>query len=104
MATIHLKHSARQADESTEDVSERVSSLLAGLRVGREAKAVELAREFDGWEGPIVVDLDFTAQEPIPQEAVRRVADLLSSGKLFRYGEGGPTKPMLHYLKPNSPS
>ncbi len=35
------------------------------------------------------VDLDFTAQEPIPQEAVRRVGELLSSGKLFRYGEDG---------------
>ncbi len=36
-----------------------------------------------------VVDLDFTGQEPLPDTAVRRVNDLLESGKLFRYGEGG---------------
>jgi len=33
------------------------------------------------------VDLDFTAQEPLPVEAFNRVAELLESGKLFRYGE-----------------
>lgn len=36
-----------------------------------------------------MVDLDFTAQEPLPERAVRRVQELLGSGKLFRYGEGG---------------
>ncbi len=35
------------------------------------------------------VDLDFTVQEPLPDEAVRRVQQLLESGKLFRYGESG---------------
>ncbi len=35
------------------------------------------------------VDLDFTAQEPLPAAAVERVAQLLESGKLFRYGELG---------------
>ncbi len=33
------------------------------------------------------LDLDFTGQEPLPGEAVRRANDLLRSGKLFRYGE-----------------
>jgi len=35
------------------------------------------------------VDLDFTAQEPLPEAAIRRVEQLLTSGKLFRYGEAG---------------
>lgn len=33
------------------------------------------------------IDLDFTAQEPLPEAAVQRVDELLQSGKLFRYGE-----------------
>ena len=35
------------------------------------------------------LDLDFTAQEPIPTSAVARANELMASGKLFRYGEGG---------------
>ena len=35
------------------------------------------------------IDLDFTAQEPIPAEAVARANELMASGKLFRYGETG---------------
>ncbi len=38
---------------------------------------------------PPSVDLDFTGQEPLPPKAVQRVNELLGSGKLFRYGEGG---------------
>ncbi len=35
------------------------------------------------------IDLDFTAQDPIPTSAVERAHELMASGKLFRYGEGG---------------
>lgn len=35
------------------------------------------------------LDLDFTAQEPLPDAAVERVNQLLDTGKLFRYGEAG---------------
>ncbi len=35
------------------------------------------------------LDLDFTAQESLPPEAVQRANQLFQSGKLFRYGEGG---------------
>lgn len=38
---------------------------------------------------PERVDLDFTAQDPIPGSAVARANELMASGKLFRYGEGG---------------
>lgn len=37
-----------------------------------------------------MVDLDFTAQEPLPQRAIDRAHELLGSGKLFRYGEAEP--------------
>lgn len=37
----------------------------------------------------LVVDLDFTAQEPLPAKAFKRVEQLLESGALFRYGESG---------------
>ena len=33
------------------------------------------------------VDLDFTAQPPIPEEGIRRANELMASGRLFRYGE-----------------
>ncbi len=39
--------------------------------------------------GASQVDLDFTAQEPLPERAVERAQQLLRSGKLFRYGEVG---------------
>ena len=38
---------------------------------------------------PERLDLDFTAQDPIPGSAVARANELMASGKLFRYGEGG---------------
>lgn len=53
----------------------------ADLRAEQPAASIE--------RGARGVDLDFTGQEPIPEEAVRRVQQLLDSGKLFRYGESG---------------
>lgn len=38
---------------------------------------------------PELLDLDFTGQEPLPDQAVTRAHQLLESGKLFRYGEAG---------------
>lgn len=43
-------------NDSSADVSARVKELLDSLRDDREQGATELARTFDGWEGPIVVD------------------------------------------------
>ena len=40
-------------------------------------------------DGLASIDIDFTGQEPIPDRAAQRVDELLGSGKLFRYGEGG---------------
>ena len=35
------------------------------------------------------LEIDFTAQEPIPAAGIERANELMASGKLFRYGEGG---------------
>ena len=35
------------------------------------------------------IDLDFTAQPPIPPAGVERANELMASGRLFRYGEAG---------------
>ena len=35
------------------------------------------------------LDLDFTAQPPIPAEGIERATELMQSGRLFRYGETG---------------
>lgn len=35
------------------------------------------------------LDLDFTAQPPIPQAGIDRANELMASGRLFRYGEAG---------------
>ena len=35
------------------------------------------------------LELDFTGQDPIPPQAMRRAQELLDTGKLFRYGEHG---------------
>ncbi len=37
--------------------------------------------------GPEPLDLDFTGQEAIPEAAISRANELMSTGKLFRYGE-----------------
>ncbi len=40
-------------------------------------------------ERALALDLDFTAQEPLPEQAIRRANELFSTGNLFRYGEMG---------------
>jgi hypothetical protein len=35
------------------------------------------------------VDIDFTSQPPIPPDGIARANELMSSGRLFRYGEAG---------------
>jgi len=36
-----------------------------------------------------IVDVDFTAQPPIPPAGIARANELMASGRLFRYGEAG---------------
>ncbi len=53
------------------------------------ARSADLRAEVVLPEDTAGIDLDFTAQEPLPEAAVHRVGELLQSGKLFRYGESG---------------
>ena len=58
MARTYLKERSAGIVAGDEDVSGPVRDMLDGLRDGREAEATRLARDFDGWKGPIVVDAD----------------------------------------------
>ena len=53
------------------------------------ARSADLRAEATAPAAPTKLALDFTGQEPLPPQAVQRVDELLSSGKLFRYGEHG---------------
>jgi len=56
MARTQIKNKSMSAPDVADDVSARVTELLAGLREHGEARALELAKTFDGWDGPIVHD------------------------------------------------
>lgn len=58
MALTYIKKKSADDAADKADVSERVREMLGGLRERRETDAVELARQFDGWEGPVVVAKD----------------------------------------------
>ncbi len=61
MAT-HIKSPSPTAARESEDLAARVEDLLDSLRSDGEERARELAREFDQWDGPIVVDRDTIAE------------------------------------------
>lgn len=58
MTRSYVKRAPRPQNETSPDVRDRVSELLAGLELGREAEAQRLAQEFDGWTGDIEVPVD----------------------------------------------
>ncbi len=63
MTITYIKQrSTAPKDISTNDVSTTVREVLDGLRDGREGRARELAKDFDGWDGPIVVSPEATAK------------------------------------------
>lgn len=55
MTTTYVKQAPRPRNATDDGVRLRVSELLAGLEAGREREAARLAREFDGFDGPIEV-------------------------------------------------
>ena len=85
--------SARISREEGMEGHARSADLRAGLPadlfddVPAEAAGTAAASVASAATPPL--ELDFTAQEPLPDAAVRRATELLESGKLFRYGEGG---------------
>lgn len=58
VAHSYLKQRSVETAEADRQVAERVREMLASLRSGGDAEATALARDLDGWEGPIVVDAD----------------------------------------------
>ncbi len=54
----HIKKADRPKNETSPEVRARVASLLAELEAGGEARARELAAEFDGWTDKIVLSAE----------------------------------------------
>ncbi len=87
MTITYVKRADRPLNETAGEVRQRVSKLLTRLEVGRETEAARLAREFDGWDGPIEVPveeieaaasrLDLSVREDIEyaHRHIRRFAD-----------------------------
>lgn len=58
MAIEHIKAASPTAEREADDLGETVTELLDSLRTKGEDRAAELAKQFDDWSGPIVVDSD----------------------------------------------
>jgi len=58
MAHTYLKKSTVETAAHDSNVAATVRDMLAALRAGGEDEARSLARTFDDWDGPIVVDKD----------------------------------------------
>ena len=56
MAITYLKQADRPANETSPQVRARVTELLSEIEEQGEARVLELATEFDGWAGPVVVE------------------------------------------------
>lgn len=61
MARTYVKAAPRPDTESQSDVSQRVSTMLEQIKTGGEQTARDLASEYDGWTGPILVEPDAIA-------------------------------------------
>ncbi len=56
MTHSYLKRRSVGTETADQEVSEKVRDMIAGLRERGEDEARTLARDFDGWDGPIVVE------------------------------------------------
>ena len=59
---IYLKKSTRSAETGQTDVRAAVEALLAEIERDGDAAAVRFSREFDKWQGAIVVSPEMRAQ------------------------------------------
>lgn len=61
MTRNHVKAAQRPNTAANPELAQRVSTLLERIEAGGEQTVCDLASEFDGWDGPIVVDRDAIA-------------------------------------------
>ncbi len=62
MPATYLKRATRTPETDADDTTQRVQAMLAELETGGEALAERYARDFDRWEGEIVVARDRVAE------------------------------------------
>ena len=78
--------SARISREEGMEGHARAADLRANVAAREDPAAQEDEPELPGLPH---LDLDLTAQEPIPPQAIARANELMAEGQLFRYGETG---------------
>lgn len=83
MTIEHIKAASPTAAREADDLGVRVEELLAGLRTDREGRAQELAKQFDDWDGPIVVDQD-TIREARASLAPTLIDDITEAHRHIR--------------------
>ncbi|MGQ0564467.1 MAG: histidinol dehydrogenase [Gemmobacter sp.] len=67
---MHLKRAEAAAAGAAQSLTDTVRALLDELSSGREAAALRMAREFDGWTGPVEVTAQAMAEAAarVPQD------------------------------------
>jgi len=87
MTVEYLKRAPKTAASGEADVQANVQTMLNEIEAGGEAKAIELARRFDKWEGEIVVSAEDRAHaaEKVPQKLKDDIR--FSHDKVRRFAE-----------------
>ncbi len=69
MSVEYMKKAAKTAATDDQQVGKTVADMLAAIEAGGEEKAVAFARDFDRWDGDIVVSAEAlaAAEERVPQ-------------------------------------
>ena len=91
MAIEYLKKAEKSAATGEADVRETVANILSEIESGGEDVARRYAREFDKWDGEIVVSADdiAAAEAKVPPAAQGRHPLFARSGQAFR---GSPAR------------
>ena len=69
MEPTYLKRASKTGEQSLSDVRELVQGILTDIEKGGDEKAIEYARQFDNYDGKIILtseDID-TASKKVPQ-------------------------------------
>jgi len=62
MTVNYLKKATRTAEADSDDIRDRVQALLREIETGGDEVAIRLAKEFDQWDGDIVVSAEHIAK------------------------------------------